>query len=406
MRCNIGIYNLHLQARGGGEKLTLALAEHLSLAHNVQLFCAEPLDIPFLEEYFAVDLSRVTVTPLNRVGPFLRVLEKVRGWRGPAFSLHHYLQLKKLELDVFINNSYASGLRCPAARGIFMCMFPHSKPRLLDEHLMRKTGRTLIDWIEKQVTNFAGSNAVDSYPTIVAISQYSAHWVHQMWGRRSEIIYPPCDEMGPPVIKRQIILHVGRFIADRDDGRHHKGQGLLLEAFKQMTDLHREGWELHFAGSVATDEYSETFTRKLMQDAGGIPVFFHFNAARHEIRDLFQSAAIYWHATGYGFNVDTCPARQEHFGISTVEAMSAAAVPVVYSSGGQKEIVTDEVDGLWWDHIEGLINQTQRLANDPALRCRLGQQGVLSSKQFGREAFAANVDQLIAKVVSEHPLQG
>jgi hypothetical protein len=33
----IGIYNLHMRAMGGGEKLTLALAEHLSQAHNVSL---------------------------------------------------------------------------------------------------------------------------------------------------------------------------------------------------------------------------------------------------------------------------------------------------------------------------------------------------------------------------------
>jgi len=78
----------------------------------------------------------------------------------------------------------------------------------------------------------------------------------------------------------------------------------------------------------------------------------------------------------------------------------------VYSSGGQKEIVTDGVDGLWWDHIEGLISQTRRLANDRALHCRLSQQAVLSSKRFGREAFAANVDQLIAEVVSEPPSRG
>jgi len=47
---------------GGGEKLTLVLAEHLSLAHNVFLFSAEPLDVSALEKFFDVDLSRVKVS--------------------------------------------------------------------------------------------------------------------------------------------------------------------------------------------------------------------------------------------------------------------------------------------------------------------------------------------------------
>jgi glycosyltransferase involved in cell wall biosynthesis len=401
MRRNIGIYNLHMQAMGGGEKLTLVLAEHLSLAHNVWLFCSEPLDVPSLEQFFGVDLSRVTVSPLNGVGSFLRVAAKVRGRCAPVFSLHHYLQLRKLKLDILINNSYGSGLMCPAAQGIFMCMFPHSTPRLLSEHLTQGIRKASIDWIERQVTNPSVSNAVDSYSTVVAISQYSAHWVRKMWNRRSELIYPPCDNMGPPATKQNIILNVGRFMADRDeDERHHKRQGLLLEAFSRMTDLHREGWELHFAGSIGGDEKSENVAETLMQEADGVPVFFHLNAARDEILNLYRKAAIYWHGTGYGFDAHRYPAKQEHFGITTVEAMSAAAVPVVYSSGGQKEIVADGVDGFWWNDIDGLISQTRRLANDPALRCELSHQAVVSSKRFGREAFTAKVDQLLAELPS------
>jgi glycosyltransferase involved in cell wall biosynthesis len=374
MRLNIGIYNLHMQAMGGGEKLTLVLAEHLSLEHNVWLFCAELLDVASLERFFGVDLSRVTVAPLKGLGPLSRVVAKTRGRRAPASSLHHFLQLREFNLDILINNSYASGLKCPAVRGIFMCMFPH--PTL-------------------------AVNSVDSYSVVVAISKYSADWIDKLWRRRAEIMYPPCDDMGPPGPKAKMILHVGRFIAENEeDERHHKGQGLMLDAFKCLTDLHNDGWELHFVGSIGPDKRSKNFAKTIEQNAIGFPVFFHFNAPREEIRDLYRRAAIYWHATGYGFDVHRYPAKQEHFGISTVEAMSAGAVPVVYASGGQKEIVTDGVDGFWWDDIEGLISQTARLVKDPALRCRLAQQAILSSKRFGKPAFAAQVDQLITTSLS------
>jgi len=359
-----------MQAMGGGEKLTLVLAEHLSLEHKVWLFCARPLDVASLERFFEVDLSRVNVVPLKTIGPLSRVRARVQGSGTLALSWHHFLQLKKYNLDILINNSYASGLRCPAVHGIFMCMFPHSIPR----------------------------DTLDSYPLIVAISQYSAGWVSKMWSRRAEIIYPPCDDMGPPAAKGKMILHVGRFIADKDgDERQHKGQSLMLDAFKRLSDLHNKGWELHFAGSIAPDKRSAMFAKTIVQNAAGFPVFFHFNAARDEMRDLYRKAAIYWHATGYGFDADRYPAKQEHFGISTVEAMTAGAVPVVYASGGQKEIVTDGVDGFWWNDIDGLISQTVRLIEDPTLRCRMTQEAIVSSKRFSKPAFTAQVDQLITR---------
>ena len=244
----------------------------------------------------------------------------------------------------------------------------------------------------------AAVSAIDSYPVVVGISQYSADWIGKMWKRRAEIICPPCDDMGPPATKAKMILHVGRFIADNDtDERHHKGQGLMLDAFKCLTDLHNDGWELHFVGSIAPDKRSANFAKTVERNAAGFPVFFHFNAAREEVRDLYRRAAIYWHATGYGSDVDRYPAKQEHFGISTVEAMSAGAVPVVYASGGQKEIVTDGMDGFWWNDIEGLISQTLRLIEDSTLRCRMAQEAIVASKRFSKPAFTARVDQLIAK---------
>ena len=401
MGCNIGIYNLHMQTKGGGEKLALVLAEHLSLKNNVWLFCAEPLDIPSLEQFFGVDLRNVTVSCLNSVGPFMRAVAKVRGRRAPAFSLHHYLQLKqKFNLDIFINNNYASGLVCPAPRGIFMCMFPHPMPTNTPVHLTQRLRSVLVEWIEKRITK-SSTSIVDSYSTLVAISEYTAHWIRRMWGRDSEIIYPPCEDMGPPGIKRNVILNVGRFVAARNENeQHHKRQELLIDAFKQMTDLHRGGWELHFAGSMVSDEDSHRFGEDLRQKAGGLPIFFHFNAAREEIRDLYRRASIYWHATGFGFDAERYPAKQEHFGMATVEAMSAGAVPVVYSSGGQKEIVSDDVDGFCWDHLDELMSLTRRLADDAALRVGLSRQAVLSSKRFGREAFVARVDKLIGDLRS------
>jgi hypothetical protein len=118
-----------MEAMGGGEKLTLVLAEHLSLKHSVLLFSDQELDVPSLEKFFGVDLSRVKVRCLDSPdGLIANVLGRNRRTHAPD----HFLQLKGLNLDLFINSSYGSTLACPAERGIFLCMFPHQNAQEIE----------------------------------------------------------------------------------------------------------------------------------------------------------------------------------------------------------------------------------------------------------------------------------
>jgi len=387
----IGIYNLHMEAMGGGEKLTLALAEHLSLKHNVLLFSDQDLDVPSLEKFFGVDLSRIVVKRLDSPDS---LIANVLGRNRRTHTPHHFLQLKDLNLDLFINSSYGSRLECPAERGIFLCMFPHQNAQEI-EPVARRIKTVTVNWIGKHLDGSADGNTLDSYPIVIAISRYSAEWVRRLWGRNSELVYPPCDDMGPPATKRNMILHVGRFIAEGTDGRHTKNQKFLIETFKRLTDLHDAGWELRFAGSVSTGADSTDLVKTLKEGSHGFPITFHFNAPRSQLRQLYQTAAIYWHATGYGFDEDQHPGKQEHFGITTVEAMSAGVVPIVYGSGGQKEIVTEGVNGFLWSDVDQLTRRTREVATDQMLSGGLSTRAMESSKQFGRRAFTARLDELI-----------
>lgn len=406
MRANIGIYNWCMGAKGGGEKLSLVMAAHLSRRHNVWLFVPEGSDVGELGRYFDVDLSRVRAAPLNSPGLAFRALALARGRSKADQSgalLHHYLQIRKLKLDLFINNTYRSDLVCPSARGVYMCMFPHQPqpPR----GLSRRARAALKSLTVKAVTGFTPAKMIDSYTEVAAITRFTGEWVRKLWGRDNHVIYPACDRMGPAAAKEKIILHVGRFAAERagDDEHHHKGQRLLLETFGRLTDIHKDGWQLHFVGSVGRDEESASFAAALKEQARGLPVTFHFDADFGKLRDLYRRASIYWHATGYGYPAKEFPAKQEHFGITTVEAMSAGAAPVVIASGGQKEIVTHEADGLLWEDLDGLAAQTVRLARDENLRGRLARQAVLSSERFSREAFGASIDRLIETLLPDRP---
>lgn len=404
MKTKIGIYNLHMQAKGGGEKRTLALADHLSRSHHVWLFVDEPLDPVPLERYFDVDLSRVTLVVLNKnsriaYNPPHRPL--TRRWHESRARLDHFRQIKAFDLDIFINNSHCSDLPCPAARGIYMCMFPNAlPPSFTAMSFPRRAYHSCMDWVERRVMGRRGGDFLDSYSVVTANSRFTAEWVEKMWGRRSEIIYSVCDNMGPVAEKEKIILNVGRFIV-RSEGTLYKRQDVLLDAFLGLSDIQRDGWQLHFVGSVARDARSTALIARLEEAADGRPVFFHFDADLDTLRDLYRRAPLYWHATGYGFPAHEHPNLQEHFGITTVEAMSAGAVPVAINSGGQREIISHAVDGFLWDEPSALTSQTARLIEDPRLLGRLSLQATSSSIRFSRAAFNARMDAIIGQLM--HP---
>jgi glycosyltransferase involved in cell wall biosynthesis len=77
----------------------------------------------------------------------------------------------------------------------------------------------------------------------------------------------------------------------------------------------------------------------------------------------------------------------EHFGITTVEAMAAGAVPIVHGSGGQTEIVRRGVDGHLWSTVPELVARTVEVAGDRVLRERMMKAAIASALRFSRQVF-------------------
>ena len=114
-----------------------------------------------------------------------------------------------------------------------------------------------------------------------------------------------------------------------------------------------------------------------------------------ELAKIYSKAKIYWHAAGAGEDTDTFPQKAEHFGISTVEAMSAGVVPVVINAGGQKEIVEDGFSGFLWNSKEELIDKTGRLINNELLLKELSENAEKRSGDFSPDNFNKSLASLI-----------
>lgn len=397
----IGIYNPYIHTMGGGERVTAAMATYFARQPDdeVGIITSSPVDLKKVGGYFDCDLSRVKVYQLPKMNFLFRVLTsrfcpipmRVKFLLGTYYD-HRAIQ--RLKLDLFINNFYQSNCPPIAPQSIYMCMFPQRLSlKYRYKGFVRKTYGYLIEAAEKRL-GLDPAAAIERYTTITANSKYTAGWIQKYWGRPSVVLYPPCTPMKlAGVKKRPQILHVGRFFPEEETS-HNKHQDILIEAFKKLSRLHPD-YELHLTGSIdMQDEAAVKHLGKLKQAAEGYPIFFHLNVRYDELKKLYNQSTIYWHATGYGSDPQAAPETQEHFGITTVEAMSAGAIPVVINSAGQQEIIEKD-NGILWDTPAIMIEATDRLINDAALQKRLSMAAQKRAEQFTTKAFEQQLKTVI-----------
>ena len=188
---------------------------------------------------------------------------------------------------------------------------------------------------------------------VIVNSQFTKAVVDQEYGINSHVVYPPVMPIKDSAQREKAILSVGRF----EPSLNAKHQDALIEAFKLLSPSLPE-WKLVLAGGSSSEEWLS----KLKQLSSGFPIEFFPNAAHDELSKLYGKATIYWHAAGYGVDETKNPELTEHFGISTVEAISAGCLPLVVPSGGQREIITDSK--YHWTTIEELVEKTKAHIQD------------------------------------------
>ncbi|MEY2404084.1 MAG: hypothetical protein QOD38_1635, partial [Acidimicrobiaceae bacterium] len=236
---------------------------------------------------------------------------------------------------------------------------------------------------------------VDSYTKIVANAAFTQGFIDRWWNVESTVVYPPVS-MREAGTKKNTILSVGRFFAAEHG--HSKKQLEMVRAFRRLCDRGLKRWELHLVGGCASD--GQAYLQAVQSAAAGLPVVMHPNASGAELHELYASASIFWSFTGLGEHPRRDPARFEHFGITTVEAMSAGAVPIVLRAGGQVEIVRPEIEGLLFDDIGSVVKATWRVASNDELRARLSIGARERAKHFDMTRFTERFQAVVEEAVA------
>lgn len=355
----IGIYDPYLDDLGGGEKYMMTIAQVLAGKHDVSLFWDNKKDIDGLLKRFTLDLDKVKLVE-NIFAPQVGLIKRLK-----------------------VSSGYDA----------IIVLSDGSIPFVLSKKLFLHVQQPLAtinasSWKDKfKLSRVSG---------VFYNSEFTKSFNDKILSNvKSSVIYPPVLSLAKDTKKENIILHVGRFRVKNVAGiEDYKKQTVMVKVFKEMVDQEmNHGWKFVIAASIK-DEDKETFSH-LTKEAEGYPIEFLINKSNEALWEIYNKAKIYWHASGFGEDLVKHPEYAEHFGISTVEAMGAGAVPVVINCGGQKEIVTDGKNGLLWEKLPELKEKTERLIKDKKMWDDLSDGAQIRAKDFGLEKFNKSVETLI-----------
>lgn len=208
--------------------------------------------------------------------------------------------------------------------------------------------------------------SLGSYNRIISISQFTTKWIKKRWNLPSYYLPPPIDTenftFDRDKTRGEIIISVGRFFAGGHNKKHHE----MAKAFIRMR---KEGvilphWRLIFVGArhLESSHHIDYF-ESLLNLCKGHPIDILPDLPFSELLLLYRKATIYWHAAGWGDSLNTRPESQEHFGITTCEAMASGCIPVVFDAAGQREIVNSHLVGFRYTDYQSLAEQMRVLTN-------------------------------------------
>jgi glycosyltransferase involved in cell wall biosynthesis len=376
---NVSIYNASWETMGGGEKYLCALADVVSRdpVYSVTLLVDRPdVTAEKLRKFFDLGLERVTLQHVDA------------HTRDPLLSA----------ADIAILQTNWKPLRSSARRTVYILHVPYGPlgPGAIAGRILHgELKESIKDVVRSRLLREARHASASVVNSLFARGALLRHH-----GIEATCIQPAIDDFLRPIAKEKIILSVGRFFRGLYNDKRYD---VMIDAFRKLTARQPDhGWEYWVAGSCGNDASSQRHLARLREAARGLPVVFHVNPPYVFLTECYNRAAIFWHAAGFEVDQDRHPERMEHFGMTTVEAMTARCIPVVYDGGGQREIVANGKSGFFWKTKEQLVATTLSVMNDSALSPRIADGARERSLDFSHARFTQNVSTFFHELPAHH----
>ena len=374
----VSIYNASWSTFGGGDKFPIMMAIVLGRTCRVRLLVDNPI---FTKEnilrYFNLDTQGIEIATVR--------MRDVRVLLGES------------DIGIVLSNFIPFGNR--ATKNVCAIQIPFTP--ITQRTIAAMALRGNLKQAAKDSLRLRLLADARRSDLVLANSAFVNDALRRNFRISGSVLYPPIEDFREHAHKENIILSVGRIFRGMYNDKRYD---VMLAAFKRLCARRPEApWRYHIVGSSGSDAASVRYLNELKDSADGYPVDFLVNISHEELKRQFNRAVIFWHAAGYDADETTSPERTEHFGMSTVEAMSAGCVPVVINKGGQREIVQHGSSGLVWNSIDELVDHTIRLMENGVLRDQLRTGARERYADFSYDKFADRLLSLFQPLLTRHP---
>lgn len=222
-----------------------------------------------------------------------------------------------------------------------------------------------------RIWDYAAAGRVNHF---IAISRFTAERIRRIYGRESEVIYPPVDvqAFGLPVEKEDFYFTASRMVP-------YKKIDLIVEAFSGMP-----GKKLIVAGD------GPDF--KKIKSKAACNIEFIGYQSDNILKDYLQRAKAFIFAA------------EEDFGILPVEAQACGTPVIAYGKGGALETVAGNETGIFFEEqtvgsLTGAVSEFEKKRFDMnAIRAHAG--------KFGIERFRSEFRRFVEEKIVEYGRAG
>lgn len=353
----VGIIDPYLDTLGGGEKYMLSIASCLSEENEVFVFWNSDNILDLAEKRFDIDLSKV------------KLAKNIFSGKTPFFK--RLIDSKKYDLIIYLSDG---SIPIVLSKLVLHFQFP-------------------VEWVS--FNTFKDKLKLNRVTSVICNSKFTKGYVDKKLSKESFVLYPPVSSGSKSLIKKEnVILTVGRYQnLGKEDS--FKKQEFLIDVFKKMIDGGLKDWSFTVVTSFKPED--KKYIEEMKLKSKDYPIEIVENATWETLEELYGKTKIYWHASGFKEDLKLHPERAEHFGITTVEAMSFGVVPVVIACGGQLETV-DKRSGFLWKNEKELVKNTLELIKNEDMLLTMSKYAVKRSSFFIGERFCRELKKIIHEI--------